>query len=199
MIKGPIQSSKEKILSAATRCFFDKGFDGTSISSIAKKAQITQSLIFHYFESKEKLWKEVTVTYLTNFLPQASIKITDRTTLKDFIEYYITSQFSLYTNHPDFLRFLGWQRLSLMETTQEEKGYSLPLNSLLKNIEELQKRNKIRLDLNPQAVALMIDGIIMTPFYSHSSIFFDPSFLKNDFLKAAIYCVISGLEPKSLT
>ena len=40
------------IINAARTCFVEKGFAGTSISAIAKKAQINQSLIDHHFGNK---------------------------------------------------------------------------------------------------------------------------------------------------
>jgi AcrR family transcriptional regulator len=56
------EERREQILDAALHSFSQKGFAGASIRDIAREAGITEGLIYHYFESKEKLqeacWKE---------------------------------------------------------------------------------------------------------------------------------------------
>jgi AcrR family transcriptional regulator len=49
------EKSREKILSAALDLFANKGYDATSIDSIAKKAGISKGLIYNYFESKKSI------------------------------------------------------------------------------------------------------------------------------------------------
>src|ERR1700691_1391867 len=49
------EKSREKILSAALELFGNKGYDATSIDSIAKKAGISKGLIYNYFESKKSI------------------------------------------------------------------------------------------------------------------------------------------------
>jgi len=57
--KKPNQSAEAKIINVAKKLFSEKGFAGTSISDLAKAAEINQSLIYHYFENKEALWRRV--------------------------------------------------------------------------------------------------------------------------------------------
>src|SRR5580698_8171807 len=47
------EKSREKILSAALDLFANKGYDATSIDSIAKAAGISKGLIYNYYESKK--------------------------------------------------------------------------------------------------------------------------------------------------
>lgn len=51
------QGSKEAILSAALECFARFGFEGTSMSAVARTAGVTQLLMHYYFESKDELWR----------------------------------------------------------------------------------------------------------------------------------------------
>jgi AcrR family transcriptional regulator len=48
---------KEEILLTATKIFAQKGYQGTNISDIAKELNISQGIIFWYFETKENLFK----------------------------------------------------------------------------------------------------------------------------------------------
>lgn len=51
--------SRKKILDAALKLFATRGFDGTSISAVAKEAGVAKGLIYNYFESKEELVHQI--------------------------------------------------------------------------------------------------------------------------------------------
>ena len=49
--------TREKILATATRLFSTQGYANTSLSQVAKDAQVSKALIFWHFENKEKLFR----------------------------------------------------------------------------------------------------------------------------------------------
>ena len=53
------EQTKRKILDAARLEFAANGYDGASVTSIASNVGIAPSAIYHYFQSKEKLYTEV--------------------------------------------------------------------------------------------------------------------------------------------
>jgi AcrR family transcriptional regulator len=62
-VKRPRQEKaamrREEILSVGLRLFSERGYHATSIRTIARTAGITEGLIYHYFEGKEYLLKEI--------------------------------------------------------------------------------------------------------------------------------------------
>ncbi len=54
-------SRKEAIMETAMRLFADNGFDGVSVSMLAKEAGISKGLLYNYFDSKEALLKEIII------------------------------------------------------------------------------------------------------------------------------------------
>jgi len=52
-------SKEENILLSAEELFAEKGFEGTSIREISRKAQVNVSMISYYFGSKEKLFEKI--------------------------------------------------------------------------------------------------------------------------------------------
>ncbi|MBX9694320.1 MAG: TetR/AcrR family transcriptional regulator, partial [Cyanobacteria bacterium] len=46
---------RQEILDTAANLFAQRGFDATSISSIAQKCGVSKALLYHYYESKEAL------------------------------------------------------------------------------------------------------------------------------------------------
>lgn len=53
-----------QILTAALELFVAKGYASTKITDIAEKVSMSTGLLFHYFESKEKLYEELVRTGL---------------------------------------------------------------------------------------------------------------------------------------
>ncbi|MDP9069666.1 MAG: TetR/AcrR family transcriptional regulator [Actinomycetota bacterium] len=58
---------REDILQTSLHLFAEKGFHGTSMRDIAREAEITEGLIYHYFESKRDLFRAIIDEY--SFLP----------------------------------------------------------------------------------------------------------------------------------
>ena len=58
---------REEILQASLHLFATKGFHGTSMRDIARSADITEGLIYHYFENKRDLFRAIIDEY--SFLP----------------------------------------------------------------------------------------------------------------------------------
>jgi AcrR family transcriptional regulator len=54
---------REDILQTSLHLFAEKGFHGTSMRDIARTADITEGLIYHYFESKRDLFRAIIDEY----------------------------------------------------------------------------------------------------------------------------------------
>ena len=49
------QNTKSKIISAAWKLFYDKGYDGTTIEDIVALSETSKGSFYHYFEGKDSL------------------------------------------------------------------------------------------------------------------------------------------------
>lgn len=58
------ETTRQLILDTALDRFAEKGFDGASISLIAKTAKINQALIYYYFENKQSILDELINTFI---------------------------------------------------------------------------------------------------------------------------------------
>lgn len=106
--------TRANILKVSQKLFAEKGFAGTSISQIAKLAEVNQSLIYHHFESKEGLWKRVKGDMLADYLScqdedfEALFATDD---IAAFIEKITRMRFKFYDENPDIRRMIKWQEL----------------------------------------------------------------------------------------
>jgi AcrR family transcriptional regulator len=85
----------KKILDAAEREFGEKGLDGTKILSIAQLAGTSKQLIYHYFESKERLY-EIIVRDMTfcSFNTILLMDIADENPVESIRKFFLS-----YLNH----------------------------------------------------------------------------------------------------
>ena len=59
--------TREKILNAATKVFFENGFEATSVKMILEEADVVTGSFYHFFSSKEALFEEVVEKFLCNY------------------------------------------------------------------------------------------------------------------------------------
>jgi AcrR family transcriptional regulator len=164
------EKARAKILQAGRTLFLEYGFSGTSIGALAKLAGINQSLVYHYFENKEDLWRQVKADIVASagiseeFTNPAHIK-----TLQDLLERLVTTRFRVYAANPDLIRMLMWQ--SLEDKRAALAGSSSSWTKSWENIIlDLQNKKKITAKFTPQEIILMVNGIIWAPFVTSSTL-----------------------------
>lgn len=63
VVKAP-DDRKREILDTAMQLFAERGFEATSLRDIAKHMGITPGLVYHYFDSKQKLFEAAMECYV---------------------------------------------------------------------------------------------------------------------------------------
>lgn len=141
------ESSKAEILQAALELFAEKGFENTSISAIARRAGLSQGLMYNYFASKdalllaifEKGWAEVQSSFvvkprkgrkkasLYDFIVQACRATLEK---RDFWRFvYIMRSQPLVLERLG-VNILAFEQMILAQLAQFCAASPLPLNSL---------------------------------------------------------------------
>jgi len=62
-----LSSGKVRLLEAAAKVFSERGYAASSIASIARKAGMSKSTVFHHFDSKESLYVAVIASAVESF------------------------------------------------------------------------------------------------------------------------------------
>jgi len=62
------KSSREKILKAALEVFAKEGYHSSTVGAIAKKAGVSQGLMYNYFKSKEELINELMIGMIESLM-----------------------------------------------------------------------------------------------------------------------------------
>jgi AcrR family transcriptional regulator len=151
--------TRKKILEAAANLFVKNGFDGISISQIAKKAGVNQSLIYHYFESKEDLWKSVKNYYVETYVNMEDLKIDAADDLKDILKQIIYSRLEFYGKYPEIIRMIAWQKLE-PDKNKLVGGTRFSPDNWKEVFSHLQKQGKIKAGINLDMMILFITSLI---------------------------------------
>jgi AcrR family transcriptional regulator len=164
------EESRAEIVQAALELFAEKGFDGASVSAIAKRAGISQGLMYNYFAGKDELllaifekgWADVQESFRV-----AAEAGRERPSLFDFIE----NACRLTLKHQDFWRLLGSLRTQPAAIERLGERVHQFESMILQQLEafcsasrpKLPRTEKDAPTLNPHAEArllfALIDGI----------------------------------------
>ena len=187
------RNTSKIILNNARKLFIQKGFNGTSISDIANAAKINKSLIYHYFENKEILWKSVKEDILQSFSDIEIEKLNfDCATLKEFLEKFVSFRFNLYAANPDLARLVLWQKLEKNITISGVRGEQI--NSLVPQIIKLQEAHEIRTDIHPEIINYIIFSTASNACADQTFFLIDTKNKLEEYLKSIIKLLYSALK-----
>ena len=160
---------KEQILEVAEELFAQKGFEGTSVRELARKAGINIAMISYYFGSKEKLFESL-VEYRASFMRE-KLQILRRDESQDpltKIERMIDLYVDRIVSHNLFSRILH-RELSLQQRSEMHDAIA---DILLRNLHEMRKiihegyRKKIFRRADAELVIATIIGTVTQATHS---------------------------------
>jgi len=181
--------SKSRILRAASKLFVENGFAGTSLSEVAKKIDVNQSLIYHYFSSKEELWQCVKEELIGGYFEANRTSFEVDKGLRYFLEQYFHSGYDYFCRHPDIIRILSWQSL------EGELGKLATLrmsdqDMLMQAVMSLKEQGEIRSAQDPFIAILMIRNALRAPFFDDYAAFDQDLEKEKKYVKIAVDCLM---------
>lgn len=162
--------SKEKkindITNAALEVFLKKGYENTTMESIAKNAGLSKGGLYHYFKSKDMLLMFVNQKINEN-IENIMFKAFEKPSLKEGILYYIENYLKYWTEHPKETIFLFLSITKVMDNHELLEYYQQFMGDYMKYFEEafemgVQLGEFIPHNTKTSAITLVssLDGII---------------------------------------
>jgi AcrR family transcriptional regulator len=111
---------QHKIVSAAGRLFWRKGYLGTSIDDIAKAANVNKASIYYYFKDKSFLLYEVILTPLQMMIDQALPNADSDSSSQEKLEVLIKNHIRWQAEHPGLAGIGHVERKNLPPTIRRE-------------------------------------------------------------------------------
>jgi len=152
------ERTRKAIVEAAREEFFEKGYSGTRIESIARRAGVNKQLIYHYFKGKEHLIQETIDSFVTS-LPTGKI------TLPDNPADIAAFRLKVNLEHlREFLKFTAWEAVeSIPENSRGEKARKKVLESYNEHMKKQQVEGKVPGELDPALITLMMSSLTIYP------------------------------------
>jgi AcrR family transcriptional regulator len=99
-----IRNEKTKlIMNTALQLFANNGFDTTSISEIAKSANISKGLMYNYFSSKEELLEKIMMSGMKDFMHFLQIK-DDENIMREELLLFINGNMTALKQNVDYYK-----------------------------------------------------------------------------------------------
>ena len=179
MLKPLTKEQTDRILSIAAEEFADKGFAGTAIGSIAKKAGVSVGVIYKYYSGKEDLFNACVRKSLDCM--DEVLNMTEDTggNLMGMIEQLISRAQSFAKENPEYIRLYHQITVSGSPGGKAQSA-ELIESSTAKIYGEFIRRaaesGEIRSDIDPAAFAFLIDNLLMMLHYSYACDYYTDRF-----------------------
>ena len=118
---------RERLISAATRLFAERGFEATPIQAIADEVGVTKPALLHHFPSKEHLRTEVLtriLSYWNDALPRLLLAATASDERFDAI---FSEVYGFFSKEPDRARFIAREALDRPTETRKLLRHIRPI------------------------------------------------------------------------
>ena len=146
-------NTKSKIISAAWKLFYDKGYDGTTIEDIVTLSETSKGSFYHYFEGKESLLGTLSTLFDEKY----------DALIPTIPQEYDSFEVLMYLNHELFLMIensISIEMLSRLLSTQlfaKGERHLLDRNRtyfklLLKTVKTGQERGELRSDVSANEI-----------------------------------------------
>jgi len=150
------EGTRRKIVRAAVREFTDFGYEGTTISRIARRAGVSKQLLSHYFPTKETLFREVHDLRFRTAIPDEA--------LPSEASDLMAERFLLRAKDVDYVRFLTWEAASGRNSSVPGRDTRLRrITEKASAIKKMQSRGEIRSDLDYRLIQLAITSLATYP------------------------------------
>jgi TetR/AcrR family transcriptional regulator, fatty acid metabolism regulator protein len=151
------QDSRDEILNAAIPLFARRGFHETSMSEVAREANVSKALIFWHFKTKEELFLAVLnrllEPYFIDFAEEVGA-LDERAQLRKLVQSYLLF---VRENAPSVRFFLGQllhgEKVPEELATQVMKLYDGYRELMVDIVRRAQEKNLCSRDIAPEAAA----------------------------------------------
>ena len=105
------EATKARIMAAAKREFAKNGLGGARVDVIADKARANKRMIYHYFESKERLFQSVLENAYIDIRTAEQKLNLDNLAPREALEKLVRFTWDYYLKNPEFLTLVNSENL----------------------------------------------------------------------------------------
>jgi AcrR family transcriptional regulator len=156
-------ATQKRILAAAQKEFATSGLSGARVDIIAERAKANKRMIYHYFESKEKLFQKVLEdAYLDIRIAEQGLEL-DHLEPEQALETLVTFTWRYYLKNPQFLTLVNSENLHKAKHLKKSTvlpDFSRRMVEMVSDIlDRGAKKGVFRSDIDPVQLNITIAAI----------------------------------------
>lgn len=158
------ERSRQRILKTATRLFAKNGFAGTSVDEIVDTTKINKRMVYHYFGSKELLYREALATEYAKLEALEIKTLHAEEPVEKAVTDIVSAYFSFLIANPEFVQLLLQENLNHGRNLDKMKiplSKSPILELLIRVVESGQKKGTVRMNIDPRFLLISLIGNCM--------------------------------------
>jgi len=159
--------TKEKLLKVAIDLFSEKGYDGATVDEVVNTAGVNKRMLYHYFGSKESIYREVLKEVFTRLEKVELATIHPEEPIENTLEKLVRAYFNFLVTNPDFVSLLLWENLAKgrhLNPKMVQFSKAPILDLLNKVLHEGALRGQIREGLNVKHLFINMTGLCLIYF-----------------------------------
>ncbi|MDO8870550.1 MAG: TetR/AcrR family transcriptional regulator [Methanobacteriaceae archaeon] len=172
--REPKEKRINEITRAAMDVFLKKGYEGTTMESIAQEAGISKGGLYHHFESKDMILMAVNEKMMEE-MGEIILKASQCGSVKEGILYYIEKYILFWIEHPKETSFLFLSLAKVLDNQELLSYYHDYTVDYINYFEEaftmgIQSGEFIPHNVKTSAITLMaaLDGILSYMIFDNS-------------------------------
>jgi AcrR family transcriptional regulator len=159
------ERTRRRILEMAVDCFGRQGYRATSVSEIARAANLTQAASYAYFDNKEALFRAAVDADVSDLIDEVSAQVDDVGAL-DLIPTVIVHAVVALEHHPLSHRVLAGQEPDEVPRLTELPALRRFSDLLAEALGRAVARGEVRADLRPDVLAAGLESLILGLLFS---------------------------------
>jgi AcrR family transcriptional regulator len=161
--RKPAPANKlDHILACATRVFYEKGYEGASIRTIARRSRVSLAGLYYYVASKEELLYLIQKHSFATLKARAEERLAAAPADPEArLRLFIANHLSFFLEHPEAMKVLSHESDSLRnDYAREVAELKRSYYRLCRNLLEELKREKGLKALNTRLAVLCLFGMM---------------------------------------
>ena len=179
MLKPLTKEQTDSILRTAAEEFADRGFAGTAISSIAKKAGVSVGVIYKYYAGKEDLFNACVAKSLGTMEEVLDAAKNSGGSMLEMADVLITEAQNFAKENPEYIRL--YHQITVSGSPAGKAQSAELIESATARlyegfIKEASEAGTIRKDIDPAAFAFFFDNLMMMLHFSYACDYYKDRF-----------------------
>ncbi|MFZ7101901.1 MAG: TetR/AcrR family transcriptional regulator [Peptococcaceae bacterium] len=164
-IRDPL-TTKNKIVREAEKQFAENGLQAASVNVIAENAGINKRMIYHYFGSKEDLYREVLKINFHRIYTIGEKAFENKGDIVACVKQIIREYYYFLWDNPSYVKIMGWEEIAGGMIAREIMPDSLLMGyaRLRELYDDGVKKNVLREELDLKQLIISINALCFLTF-----------------------------------